>query len=122
MIECICVHMGFMLSPFLRCWCRGFNMLHLHLIAKLSPLLRAAVKGALPEEVQCVCVCVCVCVGGWVCVGVCVCACSCNEQFAHKGSGICPLQNYIQLRLSGHFMYRKDRQNHHSIPLTLACA
>ena len=50
-------------------WCRGFNMLHLHLITKLSSLVRVAVKGALPEEVcgqvdsccQCVCVCMRVC-------------------------------------------------------------
>ena len=27
-------------------------MLHLHLITKLSPLVRAAVRGALPEEVR----------------------------------------------------------------------
>ena len=72
-------------------WCRGFNMLHLHLVAKLSPLVRGAVRGALPAEVlACACVCVCVCVRACVraCVCVCVCVLTYSRPISHTACGI----------------------------------
>ena len=86
-------------------------MLHLHLITKLSPLVRAAVRGALPEEVsrqvascyQCVCVCVCACVRACVCVCVCVlCLCvhACVRVCVHAPTYVCTYVRTVVL-----FMY-----------------